>query len=571
MTMMRSLNGPSDRQGHRMPGSRVTHRTISAALFVFALLGRPSAAVAQRPGDYAAERFDVTASVLDGGDLQVTETIRFAFQSGTFRRVWRDIPTARTEGIEIEQASMDGQTATPGDGPGHINITGRNRIRVEWQFEPVGPSTHTFQLRYRARGAVFREGAHDVVRWRLLPSEHKYAIAESRSTIVGPAPPTGPPSLETRRVGGAEARAAEGGIEVAATEIRGDGWIIAEVRYPAGRLISSVPGWQQRHDYATGLAQRWAAAAAGLLVAAFLLLVGVRSGFPRPSFDISDVPAQEPPERLPAAIAAVLATRGRTTGSPAIATIFDLADRGVLSVRELPRSFGVRSYELAQIPGQHDLADHEEEALSIAFADRPDRVSLSKARARLARGGRRFTAALNQDLEARGYLDPARVAVRARLRSTAVLLLIAGAVSAAAASAFIPKFEGWPFLLPLALCAAGIGGVVMAASTTPLSDEGLMQASRWRGFKEHLKSAVKADSPGMPLKPRWLVYGIAVGLAPQWARYLKAHPGDAPKWFEAATRDDSGAFAAFVGSHAASSTGAGAGGAAAGGGGSGAG
>jgi hypothetical protein len=51
---------------------------------------------------------------------------------------------------------------------------------------------------------------------------------------------------------------------------------------------------------------------------------------------------------------------------------------------------------------------------------------------------------------------------------------------------------------------------------------------------------------------------------------LKAHPGEAPGWFQAATHDNGAAFAAFVGSHAASSGGAG-GGAAAGGGGSGAG
>ena len=68
------------------------------------------------------------------------------------------------------------------------------------------------------------------------------------------------------------------------------------------------------------------------------------------------------------------------------------------------------------------------------------------------------------------------------------------------------------------------------------------------------------------------MYGIAVGLAAQWARYLKAHPGRAPVGFQAATPDDNAAFAAFIGSQAATSgSSGGGGGGAAGGGGSGAG
>ena len=553
-------------------------RVVVSIASVLALLVPTVAAAPQpgasagRPGDYTAARFDVAATVVPGGDLHVTETITFQFESGTFRRVWREIPTARTDGIEIERAAMDGQASSRGDGPGQVKISGRNRIRVEWQFDPVGPSTHTFELRYRARGVVFRDGADDVLKWRLLPSEHKYAIAESRSTIAAPVAAVGPPVTTSNRVGDVSTPDGNGGGEILARAIRTDGWVIAELHYPAGALISTQPDWQQRHEYAGGLAPRWGAAAAGLLGAALVLLVSVRSGYPRPGIDAAETTTTtDPPEALPAALASVLAAGGRTAGYQSVATIFDLADRGVLTVRELPRSFRVRSYELSQVPGKHDLDPHELDALSIAFGGRADNVSLSKARARLARGARRFAASVNQDLAARGYLDPARMAVRDRLMRTSVVLLVAGAISAPIAASLIPRFAGWPFLLPFALCAAGIVGVIMAATTSPLSDAGLLQASRWRGFKQHLKSAMKGDAPGA-VRPRWLVYGIAVGLAPQWARYLKAHPAEAPRWFRAATQDDSGAFAAFIGSHAAASGSAGAGGgAAAGGGGSGAG
>jgi hypothetical protein len=49
------------------------------------------------------------------------------------------------------------------------------------------------------------------------------------------------------------------------------------------------------------------------------------------------------------------------------------------------------------------------------------------------------------------------------------------------------------------------------------------------------------------------VYAISVGLARQWSRYLKRHPDVAPPWFVAAGSDPGHAFAAFVGSDAATS------------------
>jgi hypothetical protein len=47
-------------------------------------LAGPALAFAARPGNYAASRFDVNVTVVSGGSLDVTETITFEFQSGTF-------------------------------------------------------------------------------------------------------------------------------------------------------------------------------------------------------------------------------------------------------------------------------------------------------------------------------------------------------------------------------------------------------------------------------------------------------------------------------------------------------
>jgi hypothetical protein len=548
--------------------ARAVPLALAIGLLVLAVPGPAAAATS-----YAAKRFDVTAALVENGDLEVTETVTFEFTSGTFKHVWRDIPTSRTDGIEIVSAWMDGTAFTRGEGQGHITVSGNSRIRVEWVFAPTGPSVHTFELRYIARGVAYREGDRDVIRWQLLPQEHQYPIAESRSAIAIPRG-TFEGTVESRRTAFTEKRPLPEGVEIVASRIDRNGWVLADLRFPAGTVVATIPQWQQRRDYVASLAPRWLTAAVVVFACGVLLLVFMRQGYSAPDVAATETTTDVPPAALPAAVAAVLAARGRAFGYQGIATLLDLADRGVLEVHELPRTLGVRNYEISQVKGSHDLEDHEAEALNIAFAGRGEAVSFSKARGRLARASRRFTAALNADLVRHGFLDSERKAVRDRLTAMAIAMVIGGALGGIVAAPFITSFDGWPFVLPLALFAAGIVGIILAATVTPLSDEGLVAAARWRGFKRHLKTLASARGTSGPaaIDSRWIVYGVALGLAYQWARFLKAHPGAAPSWFVASAHDDGAAFAAFVGSHAAASGGGGAGaGAAAGGSGSGAG
>src|SRR5258706_15908056 len=87
---------------------------------------------------------------------------------------------------------------------------------------------------------------------------------------------------------------------------------------------------------------------------------------------------------------------------------------------------------------------------------------MSKARVRLGRGDRRFRNAVNGDLAERGLLDGSRKAIRDRLAVISVAMLFAALFSAIGLAALIPRFEGWPLLLPLALSLCGIIGIVMA-------------------------------------------------------------------------------------------------------------
>ena len=567
---MCTVTGGRDRAGHRSTvlavslSSRVG-RTVVACLAL--------ALLALAPGrSYKAQRFDADIQVLPGGDLRVQETVVFDFD-GTFGRVWRDFRTAKTDGIEILEATIDGRPAPRGGGAEAVTISGTTRMRVEWRIATTGSSTHTFGLTYVAHGVARTLNGRDLVEWQALPTEHRYAIDSSRVTIHAREAPADAPSLESRGVDRANVVIDNGVITAVANGIRPNGWIAVGLSFPAGHIASVQPRWEQRRIAANEMGPRWIMYAALVFAGGLVLLVFARAGYRPPPPARAESAEAVPPDDLPPALVGVLLARGDTRGAYGLATLLDLAGRGIITVRELPRRLGIRSFALVQVPGTHELSDHEQAALRVAFAERPDEVPLSRARARLARGTRAFSLAVASDLIARGLLDPARKAVRGRLFVTAILLLLASLVAAIAMVVLIPEYGAWPLFIALALGAIGIITLITAATTTALSDDGVREAARWRGFRRHLKmvtSSSEADAPTAPSS--WAIYAAAFGLGHHWAKYMKKHPGAVPQWFAALDPSDaSGAWIAFVasaGAHGGATGGSGSG--AAGGGGSGA-
>jgi hypothetical protein len=538
-----------------------------------ALLASPAGAASK---DYSADRFDVTIKVQTGGDLHVDETVTFDFVSGPFTHVWRELPASRTDGIDIVQATMDGVVVPVGDGPGHITVSGRNRVRVEWHFAPVEASKHTFGLSYVARGVAIPGDAGDEVAWKPLPIEHAYRIASSRIAIDSPVAAEDSRIIDSQKIEDPPSIVGDDGVvTVNLSGVRPNGWFTVSLHFPAGAVVTAPPQWRQREEHLAALAPRWALAAGIVLMTAIGLVVVLRRATPSPLRPVVESTVSAAPAPLAPALAAVLAANGRSSPGSAMATLMDLAERGVLVISELPRRFGVRQFELSTVPGSHDLAPHEEAAVTIAFANGPDPVTLSKARARLARGARRFSSAVEGELRVGGMLDETRASGARQLKTLALTLFLGGVILVIPASVLIEQQGPWPLLVPLALAMGAVVALIAWAGVVVLSDQAVMDAARWQGYKRHLKqiaSSRGADQPTV-VPPRTLVYAVALGLAPQWSRYLRRHASAVPPWFASMTQDPadaSGSFASFVSSGGASGAGS-AGAGAAGGGGSGAG
>ena len=553
-------------------------RLLSLLTLVTLAVAAPAAA-----NDYKAERFDARGEVLQGGDLRVTETIVFRFENGTFTKVERVIPSRRTDGVEFVEASMDGTSFPRGTGTGRVNVRRNDELRVEWAFSPQGPSRHTFVLTYVARGVVWSEDSADVVAWRALPSQHKYAIDESRIELVLPAAPIGMPRVQTRRVGSVSPSSEHGRILVEARNIERNGWIEVTARMAEGAVIATPPEWQRRQQIWARYRTSALLAGALVLFAGAVLLFGLRQSYDTPPPDAPVSSAfSGPPDDLPPGLAGALAANGAPRSPHAFATLFWLAQRGVISVQEDRGVWGTRAFRLRRERAPHTLAPHEEALLDTVFrgAAGDDGVTMSKAHSHVTMRFSKFREAVRGELSAAGLIDRGRQQVRSNYNVAGVTLLALALVACAPVAALVPRYSPWFFLVPAALFVVAIASFIGAAAHTPLSNEGVRRAAAWRVFKKFLKELPRetrhhGSHAGAESPTALLPYAVALGVGMYWAKLFKQRNLELPAWFRAASAVDAHrSFSAFVGATAASGHGGGGvgggGGGAAGGGSSGA-
>ena len=545
-------------------------RPLLFCTLLFSMFAQPA-----RAKEYSAERFDSEIEVQRGGTLRVTETVRLRFEEGTFTEFFREIPTRRTDGIEIVSAAMDGTVFTPGAGPGHVEIRRRSRVRVTWRFAPASGSSHLFSLTYHVHGAIRQEAEADVLAWRALPGQHAYRIAAGTIAITLPAPPSGEPRIETHN-GSFTTEVEDARVRIRAANVRANGWVEAHVRVPRGTIIEAPPAWQARASEIRRGSLTWIVLAALVLLTGLVLLFGVRQGYDPPPRELHGfTPSPVVPEALAPAIAGALLTNGTPQTEHAMATLFSLAERGELTIEEQPRSFGQARFAVTRSGKGRALAPHEDRLLGILFGSEPhaESISLSKGRSRLARHLGRFRAAVRDEMARAGLLDEGRMTVRTRFRRVALGSFVAAAAAACLAGFFATeRFGFWPMLVPLACAIVGLAALISHAAHTPLSNDAERRVRSWRAFRAHLRQVAKSQGGPVPdtLLREWLPYVVAAGLAPAWATYIKRHRGSAPPWFRAlGTTDNAGAaFATFVtagGSGTGAGGGTGGGGAAGGG------
>jgi hypothetical protein len=520
--------------------------TLIATLVLLLVASLTAPALAAKR--FHAGRFDVTLVVERGGSMLVTERIQFSFGPDTFTTVYRGLPVRRTDGLTIISASMDGRGLSRGNDPGQFEVKPqKDGLReIVWHFEPVTAATHSFELTYRVHGVVRVEQDRDVLEWNALPTRHAYAIdcasidVESPATAPLAATPETEPASE--RIGRAPLEHFERcGFK------RDDRWLI-RVAFAPRSIVAAPPAWQQRDARVSRGLPLFLGLAGMILLAGVGGFVAFYLNHRLPVRAERQAPVSTPPDALPIPLGAALARGGGATWSTGLATMFDLAARGVLLIEEIPGSFlRKRDFEVSRRSTSISLRPSERAFCQLLFKgrDTPGLAVKFSEFARIFRSPRRwrtFPAAVTAELRQLGFIDEDRERAKSRATVVALSVLGLGLVSFCATIPFVNTQGGPPLMIGGAFMLTGIVGLIMTQSVSSLTDEARRRAGRWLAYGRQLKEnvcdphAAAATANGFA---QTLPAAVAFGVAIQWAKALRKQGVTAgPAWLSALGQAD---------------------------------
>ncbi|MGQ9684021.1 MAG: DUF2207 family protein [Anaerolineae bacterium] len=567
-------------------------RKLTAAILLLSgLLLTALALGCRQDKSYRAERFDVDLHVQEDNITLITETVTLAFRGGPFASAFREIPLRRIDELELAAVLCDGEALTPGNGPGHYQERrSGNAVRVIWYFTPTQNMARTLVLAYRVRGLVRQEQGQDVLRWGAVPPKHDYPI--NRSQVVVRLPDAvGPVSGAAVLAGRAQVGVLGRQVSFLGESIERDDELTISVTFPHGPLGGVPPAWQRLQQEQAARAPLWIAVAVVVLVGGLAGAAWAWRRYGRMPCREPLQPLPAPPSDLPPGLAGALVRSGASL-TEGIATLFHLAERGVVAVEEgsrgRPQSLARYALRLLSLPP--NLQPFERAILEAALLPPPTRLQtktepapsltglvggeprrLDQVIASLNRQWPRTKRTLEDVLYERGLYERQRDGVRRSLFLVGTVPVVLGLASIAVPALWWPLFGGWPLLVTAALVAVGATIWVVAGAAPRRGAVGEETAAQWRAFRRHLQALARAKlSADQVLElQRHLTYALAFDLGFRWARQLKAAGAPVPPWFRALSQDQAAADAAYaaviVAAVTTSSSAGGAGGAAAGG------
>ena len=155
-----------------------------ALLTLFVWLG--SASCGSPSVRFAVQLYEVHLNLAPDGSVEVHERIALRVGTDAARAFERRVTGERVDGFRDVSASIDGQPATAGGGPGQVTIEPGRNLTVGWLLGPASDASHVLDLRYRATGVVEIQGMRGTFRWQVLPEPRNYDINEARLSLVLP-------------------------------------------------------------------------------------------------------------------------------------------------------------------------------------------------------------------------------------------------------------------------------------------------------------------------------------------------------------------------------------------------
>lgn len=487
------------------------------------------------------QRIDSTAEARADGSITVTEQLTLRYTNGPFTFAFRDLPRQRLDGISHISVSDDTQSYRQVDdaestAPHTFSITKENGTqRVRWVYPATTGGARTFTLRYEVAGAVRRYANYDEIWWSFVFPNRDELVEQGVGRIVLPQPVATDRLVADAPGWPGAVERAPGTATVQAANIPANTELALRLQFPKGVVGGVVPAWQvaaeRQAAYDTNVRPTvnvvLSALAAGLAVLLSWLVLGWWRRVRDPQARDSAAGEQfAPPDALPPALAARLLGRGY--GEAVLATLFDLANRGLLIFREVRHKQLIAVRTEAPAVG---LAAFEEATLSACELVTPgSELHLTNDQSRISKAQSELEMLYHTALLEQGYLDPAALERRKRSLIVATIATMIGGGGFTAAVVMATRFSLWLPVVAGVVFFATITWLGIAAALRSITQAGADAMARWHAFRDYLGHMVPQHASSGAFGTL-LPYAIALGQAKPLMTTYSATAEVLPVWY----------------------------------------
>lgn len=464
--------------------------------------------------------FDSIVTVQGSGRVDVTETIQYDFGYASRHGIYRYIPVEYTDdqgvtykpGLSFDSVTIDGRSAeysVSSDGDNEVIKIGSANTTI------TGP--HSYTIKYHFDSLLVNKDG-DLLRYNVTGSGWQVPIAAASVKVVGPT--TSKLACYTGAVGtvGKNCEIDEATSTVTTTNIASGSDFTVEALWPAGTVSGlllpyKTPWWV---GALVVLAVVYVLTGIGLLIAALIRWIGIRSAEKRAQNDQTIIAQYEPPKDLtPGEIGFV--ADNKITLVEVTATLIQAAVTGFIKIEQIKEKSLLKKaeYNLIKLKDLAGLNPHEQTLLTVMFDGKTELNLKDIDKTAVPKAIQKYQDTLRDDLKAKGlYTKTSKFTSAAVAGSLFVLLFLS----------FTPfVFISIAFVVPIALY------LYKRAGQSPRRTvEGLAAWSYVEGFKLFLSVTEKdrlafTDAPARTPKQfsKFLPYAIALGVEKEWAKQFE--------------------------------------------------
>ena len=541
----------------------------AAMVFLIGVVGAAPKAAAQESRSVEWQRYDVTLQLRADGSYLVTERQEIEFRGGSFRTGFADIPITNVEGIGQVQVGeeVDGQlrpfelvSADDWDGkPGTYSyVVTADELKLDYAFTPAEDESRVFVIQYVVEGAlrVYAENPPvEQIRWRAIDAEvtEVAPVRQASFTIVLPSPVP----IDQVQI--------EGDVEGDPSQFSADGqtWVFPKEDMEAGDSLEvwmefpaivdvPPPSWQAREDAEAEQAHErqqrsdllnlmFLAAGTLMAIAGGLGIYGLwhaRGRDPHEGLVAEFLP--EPPDDLPAGAAGALLDE-RVEEQDAVATLLDLAHRGVLKMEEVPGEgiLGIGSgmdFKVTLLNASLATRELERDLLKALFPDQKGgtETKFSEVKLRFESHRDELARDIYAELVNCKYFtrspEETRRAWQGGTRVALIVAIVAGIVACVALAS-----QAGLIVVPVVVLIVLAFALYRLSGAMPRKTrEGAEAAAKWRAFRRYLDDIERYEGvdEAKRIFDRYLPYAVAFGLERSWVQKFARVRTPVPHWYQ---------------------------------------